>query len=52
GKKFGGDEEVKSAISDHFEAKGKIHFYEGINKLIQKSEKCVEIKGKYIDEEK
>ena len=52
GKKFTDDEEVKSAISAYFEAKDKTFIFEGINKLIERSEKCIRVKGEYIEKEK
>lgn len=52
GKKFSNDEEVKSAISAYFEDKDNTFFFDGINKLIERSEKCIRVKGEYIEKEK
>ncbi|XP_045457302.1 histone-lysine N-methyltransferase SETMAR-like [Melitaea cinxia] len=52
GKKFTTDDEVKEAVSGFFEDKDKTFFNEGINKLIERSEKCVRLAGEYIDKEK
>ena len=52
GKKFTDDEEVKSAISAYFESKDKTFFSQDINKLIERSEKCIRVKGEYIEKEK
>lgn len=51
GKKFFDDEEVKEAISAHFEGKDKKYFFDGLHKLISRSEKCVKLQGKYIEKE-
>lgn len=52
GKKFGDDEEVKSAISAYFDSQDKSFFFDGINKLFERSEKCIKVKGEYIEKEK
>lgn len=52
GKKFQDDEEVKAAILTHFEGKEKKYFFDGIHKLISRSEKCIKLKGNYIEKEK
>lgn len=52
GKKFSSDEEVKSAISAYFDDKEKSFFFDGINKLIDRSNKCIRVKGEYIEKEK
>lgn len=51
-KKNSDDEEVKSAISAYFEGLDKTFFYEGIGKLFERSEKCIRLKGEYIEKEK
>jgi histone-lysine N-methyltransferase SETMAR len=43
GKKLESDEEVKAAISTHFEAKDKKYFFDGIHKLIQRYDKCIRL---------
>lgn len=43
---------MKEAISNHFEGKSKEYFYEGIEKLIARSNKCIELKGDYVEKEK
>lgn len=52
GKKFSTDEEVKDAVSAYFSEKDKTFFYEGIHKLIHRSEKCIRVSGEYIEKEK
>ena len=47
GKKF--DDEVKRAVMDHFADKEPEHFLKGIELLVHKCEKCVEIKGDYTE---
>jgi histone-lysine N-methyltransferase SETMAR len=48
GKKFTSDEEVISAVSDHFKDKNSEYFC-GIQKLFNRSKKCIEIKGDYTE---
>lgn len=52
GRKFTEDDEVKEAISSYFEGKEKIFFYDGIEKLISRSKKCIDLKGDYVEKEK
>lgn len=52
GKKFSDDEEVKSAISAYFDAQEKTFFFDGINKLFERFDKCIRLKGEYIEKEK
>lgn len=52
GKKFRDDDEVKSAISAYFDAQDKTYFFDGINKLYARSQKCIRVKGEYIEKEK
>lgn len=52
GKKFSTDEEVKDAVFSYFADKEKSFFYEGINKLIERSQKCIRLAGEYIEKEK
>lgn len=52
GRKFSDDNEVKEAILAHFEAKDKKYFYDGLEKLIHRSNKCIVLKGDYIEKEK
>jgi histone-lysine N-methyltransferase SETMAR len=49
GKKFISDEEVISAVLDHFKDKNLEYFFSGIQKLIDRSKKCIEIKGDYVE---
>jgi histone-lysine N-methyltransferase SETMAR len=48
-KKFSSDEEVVSAVLDHFKDKNLEYLFSGIQKLINRSKKCIEIKGDYIE---
>ena len=49
GKKFHDDEEVKTAVMEHFADKEQEYFLKGIELLVHRCEKCVEIKGDYIE---
>jgi len=49
GKKFDDDEELKTAVKEHFADKEPEYFLKGIELLVQICEKCVEIKGDYIE---
>ncbi|RVE50709.1 hypothetical protein evm_004619 [Chilo suppressalis] len=51
GKKIDNDEEVKSAISPYFDTKDKSFFFDGINKLFERSEKCIRVKGEYVEKD-
>ncbi|XP_063387674.1 histone-lysine N-methyltransferase SETMAR-like [Cydia fagiglandana] len=49
GKKFFNDEDLEAAVLGHFEDKISRYFYKGIEMLIQRCQKCVDIKGDYIE---
>ena len=49
GRKFDDDEEVKSAVMEHFADKDPEDFLKGIEMLVHRCEKCVEVKGDYIE---
>jgi hypothetical protein len=49
GKKFTSNEEVISAVLDQFKDKNSEYFFSGIQKLINRSKKCIEIKGDYTE---
>ena len=49
GKKFDDEEEVTTAVMEHFADKEPEHFLKGIELLVQRCEKCVEIKGDHIE---
>jgi len=49
GKKFKSDEELQEAVLEHFKDKTSEYFYNGIEMLIKRCEKCVKIKGEYIE---
>ena len=48
GKKFDGDEEVKTAVMEHFTDKEPEYILKGIELLAHRRENYVEIKGDYI----
>jgi histone-lysine N-methyltransferase SETMAR len=48
-KKFTSDEEVISAVLDHFKDKNSKYIFSGIQKLINRSKKCIEIRGDSIE---
>jgi hypothetical protein len=50
GKKITSDEEIISTVLDHFKDKNLEYFCGRIEKLINHSKKCIEIKGDYIEE--
>jgi len=49
GKIFDDDEEVKTAVMEHFADKEPEYFLKGIELLVHRCEKCVEIKGDYFE---
>ena len=49
GKKFTNDNDLQAAVLAHFEDKTSKYFYNGIEMLIKRCEKCIEIKGDYIE---
>lgn len=49
GKRFSDDEELKSAINAYFAAKEEIYFFEGLKKLISRCNKCIDVRGDYIE---
>jgi hypothetical protein len=49
GKKFTSDEEVMSAVLDHFKDKNSEYFFSGIRKLINRSKNGIEIKEDYVE---
>lgn len=52
GRKFHTDDEVKEAISAHFDSKEENYYFVGLEKLITRSNKCIKLKGDYIEKEK
>lgn len=49
GRKFTSDNEVKAAVYAHFEEKTSDYYFNGLKMLISRSEKCIEIRGDYIE---
>lgn len=49
GKRFSDDEELKSAINGYFAGKEEIYFFEGLKKLISRCNKCIDVRGDYIE---
>uniref|UniRef100_A0A8D2LHA0 Mariner Mos1 transposase n=1 Tax=Varanus komodoensis TaxID=61221 RepID=A0A8D2LHA0_VARKO len=49
GKQFSNDEELKAAINTHFLDKEEGYFSQGIEKLISRCNKCIEVMGDYIE---
>ena len=49
GRKFDDEEEVKTAVIEHFADKEPEYFLKGIELLVHRCEKCVEIKGDYVE---
>jgi hypothetical protein len=49
GRSFGNDDEVKEAVHSWPTAQPKTFFSDGITKLVQRCEKCIEKKGDYVE---
>ena len=49
GRKFDDDEEDKAAVMEHFADKEPGYFLKGKGLLVHRCEKCVEIKGDYVE---
>ncbi|KAJ8728788.1 hypothetical protein PYW07_006484 [Mythimna separata] len=49
GKRFSDDEELKGAINEHFSGHEEKYFSEGIEKLLSRTNKCIEMLGEYIE---
>uniref|UniRef100_A0A8D2J316 Mos1 transposase HTH domain-containing protein n=1 Tax=Varanus komodoensis TaxID=61221 RepID=A0A8D2J316_VARKO len=49
GKRFSDDEELKAAINAHFLDKEEGYFLHGIEKLISRCNKCIEVMGDYTE---
>lgn len=49
GKRFSDDEELKVAINTYFEEKPEEYFLQGLEKLISRSNKCIEVLGDYTE---
>jgi hypothetical protein len=49
GRRFGNDDELKEALHSWLTAQPKTFFSDGIKKLVQRCEKCVEKKGDYVE---
>ena len=49
GKRFSSNEEVIAASNEHFEEFDKNYFSEGIKKLEHRYNKCIELKGDYVE---
>lgn len=49
GKRFTDDNELKSAINEHFSGQEENYFFKEIEKLISRSNKCIDIMGDYIE---
>lgn len=49
GNRFCDDEALKAAVEEHFYTKDKKYFYEGLKKIIDRSFKCIDIGGEYIE---
>jgi hypothetical protein len=49
GRRFGNDDEVKEAVYSWLTAQSKSCFSDGIKKLVQRCEKCIEKKGDDVE---
>lgn len=52
GKKYDDNSQLISAVNDHFEGKDEMYYLDGLRKLIHRAEKCILLKGDYIEKEK
>lgn len=46
---FNCDEFLRTVLNEYFTDKDKINFFKGIEKLIQKCKKCLDVGGDYIE---
>lgn len=49
GKRFSSVEDLKASISEHFDSKSEDNFFGGLMKQIERSRKCIQVKGKYVE---
>lgn len=49
GRKFSSDYEVQSVVNDYFMEQKKTFFLEGLGKLIDRCNKCINLKGDYVE---
>lgn len=49
GRRFRSDDELKAAVVEHFNSKNSDYYYNGIELLIQRCKKCIEVSGNYIE---
>lgn len=49
GIKFETEEEMKAAVMDHFADKEENYFFEGLKKLKDRSSKCIDVGGDYVE---
>ncbi len=49
GRHFDSDESLQVAVNEHFTSKNKNYFFEGLQKLIHRSNKCIDVRGDYIE---
>ena len=43
------DESLQAAVKEHFTGKNKHYFFYGIEKLIKRCKKCIDVRGDYIE---
>lgn len=49
GKRFSSNEEVQAAVTEYFESKDSNWFFHGIEALKKRYEKCIQVRGDYIE---
>jgi len=49
GKRFANNEEVESAVNGYFEELDNSHYKQGIEAIEHRWEKCIELKGDYVE---
>lgn len=49
GRHFDSDKSLQAAVNEHFTGKDKNYFFDGIEKLIERCKKCIDVRGDYIE---
>lgn len=49
GNRFSDDEALKAAVQEHFDTQDEKYFYEGLKKIIDRSNKCINVGEEHIE---
>lgn len=49
GRRFEDEMSLQAAVNEHFESKSENYFFEGLQKIIQRCNKCITVRGDYIE---